>query len=116
LQNGDEKINSVFSVAQKLSMGALSKQFPVPLMEAFIPALYIDLFNTADVSLVLGSIQNLTKKYRFEKFVDCADLAEDIQIQTREVFRFLTFASRMNVTIPNFWKRPKPNWPIYPWS
>jgi diguanylate cyclase (GGDEF)-like protein len=50
-----------------------------------LSALYIDLFNTAEVSLALGSIQNLTKKYGFENYVDCADLAENIQIQTREI-------------------------------
>jgi len=50
-----------------------------------LSALYIDLFNTDEVTVALGSIQNWTKKYGFEDQVDCPALAEAIQSQTREI-------------------------------
>jgi diguanylate cyclase (GGDEF)-like protein len=50
-----------------------------------LSALYIDLFNTQEVTVSLGLIQNWTKKYGFDDQVDCSALAEAIQTQTREI-------------------------------
>ena len=50
-----------------------------------LSALYIDLFNAEEVTVPLGFIQNLTKKYGFESHFDCAALADEIQVQARGI-------------------------------
>ena len=50
-----------------------------------LACLFTEMLNASDMTLLLGSIQQLAKDYEFADRFDCAKLAEEIHEQTREI-------------------------------